>query len=77
MTVSIASVFVDDEVAVGCDATDYTLANAASTVGAEIPVGDDQGDWGDTDTPTIKFNNKVTNQDACKGAVVNLAYTIS
>ena len=26
---------------------------------------------------TLKFNNKATAQDACKGATVNLAYTIA
>lgn len=57
-----------------CDATDFTLANAAMTVNAEVPVGSLQGAWTGA---TIKFNNKGTNQDACKGATVSLAYAIS
>jgi len=58
----------------GCDATDYTLANAVMTVGAEVPAGTGKGSWSGA---TIKFNDKAaTNQDACKGATVNLTYTI-
>ena len=57
-----------------CDATDYTLANAAMEVNAEVPTGNGKGAW---DGATIKFNNKNVVQDACKGATVNLAYTIS
>jgi hypothetical protein len=56
-----------------CDATDFTLANAAMTVNAEVPVGSGQGSWTGA---TIKFNNKATDQDACKGATVSLAYAI-
>lgn len=57
-----------------CDATDYTLANAAMTVDAEIPAGSAQGAWTGA---TIRFNNKpAVNQDACKGATVNLAYVV-
>lgn len=75
VTASIASVFKAGVIAVGCDATDYTLANPVMTVNAEIPVGTAQGAWSGA---TIKFNNKTgSNQDACKGAVVNLAYVIS
>ena len=57
-----------------CDATDYTLANATMTVNAEVPTGTGQGAWSGA---TIAFNNKTdTNQDGCKGATVNLTYTI-
>ncbi|MDO5753418.1 hypothetical protein [Arthrobacter sp.] len=56
-----------------CDASDYTLDGAVMTVDAEVPVGFKQGSWSGA---TIKFNDKPTNQDACKGAIVNLAYTI-
>lgn len=55
-----------------CDATDYTLANAAMTVAADVPAGAAKGAWTGA---TIVFNNKATNQDACKGATVNLSYT--
>lgn len=74
VTASIASVFQGGAVATGCDASDYTLANAVMTVDAQIPVGAAQGTWSGA---TIKFNNKpASNQDACKGATVNLAYLI-
>ena len=73
VTVSIASVTpVGANV---CDATNYTLANAAMTVGAEIAAGTGKGAWTGA---TIVFNDKAaTNQDGCKGATVNLAYAIS
>ncbi len=74
VTASITSVFSGGVAAVGCDATDYTLAGAVMTVNAEVPSGTAQGAWTGA---TIKFNNKTgSNQDACKNAVVNLAYTI-
>jgi hypothetical protein len=45
------------------------------TVGAEVPAGNGQGSWSGA---TLAFNNKAdANQDACKGATVNLAYSIS
>ena len=57
-----------------CDATDFTLANAVATVDGEIAAGSAKGSW---TGPTLKFNDKTTtNQDACKGATVNLSYTI-
>jgi hypothetical protein len=74
VTASIASVTkAGGAVAGACDATDYTLANPAMTVNAEVPNGTGQGAWTGA---TIAFNNKVANQDACKGATVNLAYVI-
>ena len=58
-----------------CDATDFTLANAAMTVGGEVPSGLAKGSFTGA---TIKFNDKpTTNQDACKGATVSLSYTIA
>lgn len=55
----------------GCTATDYTIAGSAP-VNAQVPVGTG-GSWTGL---TIAFNNKVgTNQDACKNATVNIAYT--
>ena len=76
VTASIASVTKAGGAPAGtCDATDYTLANAVMTVNAEVPVGDRQGAWTGA---TIEFNNKAgANQDACKGATVNLAYSAS
>jgi hypothetical protein len=57
-----------------CDATDYTLASAVATVDADLAEGNAVGSW---TGPTIRFNNKATNQDACKGATVNLSYTVN
>lgn len=75
VTASISSVTQSGLPAVGCDAGDYTLANAIMTVGAEVPAGAAKGAWTGA---TLAFNNKAgTNQDACKGATVNLAYSIS
>jgi len=75
VTASIASVVKAGGAPPGtCDATDFTLASATATVNAEIPVGNAKGAWSG---PTIKFNDKAgSNQDACKGATVNLAYSI-
>lgn len=56
----------------GCTAADYTIAGTA-TVNAEVPAGTAQGAWSGL---TIAFNDKpATNQDACKGATVTLAFT--
>ena len=75
VTAAIGSVTKDGAAPAGtCDATDYTLASAAMTVNAEVPA-DDTGAWSGA---TVKFNNKAgTNQNACKGATVNLTYTVS
>jgi hypothetical protein len=76
VTASIASVTKAAGAPAGtCDATDFTLANAAMTVNAEVASGTAKGAWTGA---TIKFNDKAgTNQDACKGATVNLSYAIS
>jgi len=75
VTVSIASVTKAGGAPAGtCDATDYTLTGATMSVAAEIPAGTAQGSWTGA---TLAFNDKGTLQDACKGATVNLAYTVS
>ncbi len=74
VTASIASVDKDAGAPVGtCDASDYTLGSAVMTVNAQVPAGTAQGAWTGA---TIQFNNTAANQDACKGATVNLAYTV-
>ena len=74
VTASIASVVKAAGAPAGtCDATDFTLSNAEMTVNAEVPTGEHKGSWSGA---TIQFNNKATNQDACKGATVNLHYAI-
>jgi len=75
VTASISSVTKAAGAPAGtCDATDFTLANPAMTVGTDVPVGTGVGAFSGA---TIKFNNKASNQDACKGATVNLGYAIS
>lgn len=73
VTVSIASVTGGD--GPGCDATDYTLSSATMAVGAQVPAGNGVGSFSGA---TIQFNNKAgSNQDDCKGATVNLAFSVS
>jgi hypothetical protein len=73
VTASIASVVKDAGAVAGtCDASDYTLAGAVMTVNADA-LANDTSTWTGA---TIKFNNKATNQDQCKLATVNLAYSI-
>lgn len=76
VTVSIDSVTKAAGAPAGtCDASDYTLTGATVPVGTEVASGDGKGAWTGA---TIAFNNKpTTNQDACKGATVNLSYTAS
>ena len=76
VTASISGVTKAAGAATGtCDATDYTLANATMPVGVEVAAGTGKGAWTGA---TLAFNNKpTTNQDACKGATVNLSYAAS
>jgi hypothetical protein len=76
VTASIASVTKAAGAPAGtCDASDFTLGSATMNVGAEVPAGSGKGSFTGA---TIKFNNKASvNQDACKGATVNLAYAIA
>jgi hypothetical protein len=75
VTVSIGSVTKAVGAPAGtCDATDFTLAGTAMSVNAEVPAGTGKGSFTGA---TVKFNDKATSQDACKGATVNLAYAIA
>jgi len=75
VTASIASVTKAAGAPAGtCDESDFTLASAVMTVNAEVAAGTAKGSFTGA---TIKFNDKASNQDACKGATVNLAYAIS
>ena len=56
-----------------CVAADFTLSPTTATVNAEVPAGTDQGGW---TGPAIKLNDTGANQDGCKGATVNLSYSI-
>ena len=75
VTASISSVTKAAGAPAGtCDASDYTLSTATMTVGHEVAAGSGVDAWTGA---TLKFNNKATAQDACKGATVNLAYAIA
>jgi hypothetical protein len=56
-----------------CDATDYVITGSPLAIGAEV-LADDSSTWSG---PQIAFVNKASNQDGCKGATVNLAYSAS
>ena len=75
VTASIASVTkAAGAPATPCAADDFTLAGATMTVNAEIPSGSPKGAWTGA---SIHFNDKGTvDQNGCKGATVNLAYSI-
>jgi hypothetical protein len=80
VTVSIDGVAKASGAVAGvCDATDYVLTNPVMDVGQTVPTGAAQGAWGAPgDAATIQFNDKpTTNQDACQGATVTLAYVSS
>ena len=55
-----------------CDADDYQLDGFPVAVDQQVPNGTAQGSWSGA---SIKLINSGTNQDGCKGATVNLAYT--
>jgi hypothetical protein len=75
VTATIASVTKDPQnnAAGTCDATDFTLADTTMTVNQEL-AKDAQASFSGA---SIKFNNKITNQDACKGASLVLTYTVN
>jgi drug/metabolite transporter (DMT)-like permease len=55
-----------------CDATDYVVENAQMPVNETVPPAGSVEFGG----ATIGFNNRATNQDACKGATAHLAYDV-
>jgi hypothetical protein len=58
-----------------CTATDYAIAGSPLAVNATIAAGTGVGGWGGGGTLTIAMVDKVTNQDACKGATANITYS--
>ena len=68
---------------VGCDGSDYKLNGSAapSTSAQAVSLGLTATDLAPTATTTVdftvQFNNKATNQDACKGAAVTIHYIAS
>jgi len=71
VTASIASVTQAAGAVGTCDSTDYTLATPTMTVASDIAAGASKPFTG----ATLQFNNKASNQDGCKGATVNLAFS--
>jgi hypothetical protein len=70
--VEIAGIITDPDAAPGsCDPGDYVLLNPRMLVGRTLSPG------GSTEFAgaSIGFNNKSTNQDTCKSAIVRLLYT--
>jgi hypothetical protein len=77
VTASISSVTKLGVPVSGCTSADYTLSGAVMTqipANQNVPAGTGVGTWGGA---TIAFNNTGANQDPCKGATVNIAYTVS
>jgi hypothetical protein len=56
-----------------CAAADYQLTGFPVTVDAEVDPGNAQGAW--TGGLVELLDSPTDNQDGCKGATVNLAYT--
>ena len=56
-----------------CDVTDYTLTDPVMSPAQEIAGGG----FADFTGAKVKFNNKATNQDGCKGGTLNLTYTVN
>ena len=67
----------------GCDGTDYKLngapapTSAATAVSLNVTPVELAANATTTVDFTLQFNNKATNQDACKGAAVTLHYIAS
>jgi hypothetical protein len=73
VTVRVSSVTKAPLAATGtCDATDYVVANPHMPVN-ETVLPAESVEFGGA---TIGFDNRATNQDACKGATVHLAYDV-
>lgn len=56
-----------------CDVSNYQI-NGTAPVNSEIPSGNGVGSWSGL---TIKMLDTAVNQDACKNAVVSIAYSSS
>lgn len=73
VTVTIRSVTQAENATGTCSAADYTLSKAVMDVKAELA----QNATANFSGATLAFNDTASNQDGCKGAVVNLAYVAS
>ncbi len=67
----------------GCDGSDYKLngavapTNATDAAAIAVPTGELAPGATTTGTFTMQFNNKATDQNACKGAAVTIHYVAS
>lgn len=73
VTVAISSVTLATGATGTCAAADYALDANPMTINADV-LADDTSTWSGA---TLQMNNTGLNQDGCKGATVNVAYTIA
>jgi hypothetical protein len=72
LVVSIGSVTQAAGATGTCDATDYILTGGTVAIGQDLTPGQTVT----FNSPTLAFNDKTSaNQDGCKGATVDLAYS--
>lgn len=71
VTATLASVSGAGTGALGCTVADYALTTPTITIGAEVSP-DDSTTWSGIQ---VRLLNSGTNQDDCKNATINLAYT--
>jgi hypothetical protein len=67
-----ACTVTDFVIAGGTQGANAQIATTIASPHAEIPTGSAKGAWSGL---TLQFNNKATNQDACKNSTVNITYT--
>ncbi|MEA2156405.1 MAG: hypothetical protein QOE11_2545 [Solirubrobacteraceae bacterium] len=72
VTASLASISGGAGGTPACTTADYRINNPTATVNATIASGNGVGSWSG---PTIEMLDAATNQDACKGATVNISYS--
>lgn len=71
VTATLDSVTGAGTAAAGCTTADYALTTPTITIGAEVSP-DDSTTWSGIQ---VRMVNSATNQDDCKNATINLAYT--
>lgn len=67
-----ACTVTDFVIGVGSAAGTSQTGTSTAGLGVEVPSGNGQGAWSGL---TLQFNNKTTNQDACKNSTVTITYT--
>src|SRR4051794_21317777 len=73
VTAAITSITKAGVPASGCTAADFTLTQAPTAIAQDLPRGDTP--FTGAKTPKLQMKNTASNQDACKGVTVNLAFT--